>query len=330
MTMRIIATWEIEPRAPEVCPICETQLVPYVPNCPGCGHEVPTIMREIACAPSVIKGRGVVRVAHLSDIHIGYNVATGITRPIVVFRHWLERLVMADTDVLVISGDVVERPGDEYGMKLARALIEEFEIPTVVVPGNHDLKRPGYHDVFFDVFGSYPRVEVHSGIEFLLVDSMNGLPMEERDVAERMYGDYVCYTEGKVGQTQLSKLEQELDRVSDGVTRPRILVLHHHVMRQNADILPHTPETIGVTEDFLGTMKALIDAPRVLTWCVEHGVQTVHHGHKHVFMQPGMRPGRLLVLNGGSSTLRRTRQLGRLVDYRPGGERWVHNVELAL
>ncbi|MEM1347578.1 MAG: metallophosphoesterase [Myxococcota bacterium] len=328
--MRIIATWEIEPRAPEVCAICGTKLIPYVPKCPGCAHPVPTIMREIARAPSVTKAHGVVRVAHLSDLHIGYNVGTGLTRPNVIFRQWLERLVMADTDVLVLSGDIVERPGDGYGMKLARALIEEFALPTVVVPGNHDLKRPGHHDVFFDVFGTYPRVEVQCGVEFLLVDSMNGLPIEERDVAERMYGDYVCYTEGKVGEAQLAALGRELDRVSDGTRRPRLMVLHHHVTRQSADILPHTPETIGVTEDFLGTMKALIDGPRVLAWCVEHGVQTLCHGHKHVFMQPGMRPGRLLVLNGGSSTLRRARQLGRLIDYRPGGARWVHNVELAL
>lgn len=326
--MRVTARWEFFDAPPTHCSNCGTKLVPFLPDCRRCGTPAPARTGEVEVPESgaLEKPTGAIRVAHLSDLHIGQNVPATKLKPIAVFRIWLDRLLELEADVLVISGDIVERPGDDYGMARAHDLLRTSGLDWMTVPGNHDIKRPGYHDVFFDIFGNYPRVETHHGIDFVLFDSMAGLPLEERDVAERMYGDYVCYTEGRVGASQRDRALELLDSTS---TRPRAMVLHHHITRQHADPMPGIPKQAGVTEDIFGTMKSLMDADELMVWAYENKLQTIYHGHKHIYQQPGMRPGNILILNAGSSTLRQGNQLGRLIDYLPD-RRVVSNLELML
>ncbi len=328
MTLRFTARWEFLDEPLTMCPNCSGTLIPYVPHCTSCHTEVPSSGRNVPFSPhGSQKQEGAMRLAHLSDLHIGQQVSPDKLMPMASFRIWLERLQRYQVDLLVLSGDVVERPGDTYGMTRARALLDDSDIPWLVVPGNHDVKRPGYMDDFNTVFGLYPRLEIHGAVDFVLFDSMAGLPLEERDVTERMYGDYVCYTEGRVGRAQFDAMSAALEaRPPD---RPRAIVLHHHVMRQHADLMPLTPKQAGITEDIFGTMKALMDADELFAWARAHNIRTIYHGHKHLFQQPGMRDGNILVLNAGSSTLREGSQRGRFVDYLPG-RRIVSNLELLL
>jgi 3',5'-cyclic AMP phosphodiesterase CpdA len=326
--LRIGAKWEFAPEAPGQCAACGATLIAYLPTCRACGQPVEALMsQELPYTADVLeKAEGAIRVAHLSDLHIGQAWAPAF-KPQVVFRLWLERLKQAEVDVVVVSGDVIERPGDKLGLQLGRGLLDDSGLPWVVVPGNHDVYRPGHPDAFNEVFGEYPRVEVLAGIEFILFDSMAGLPLEERDVAERLYGDYVCYTEGRVGAAQYAQVEAML---APQGTYPRAVVLHHHVMRQHADLMPGVPKGMGVTEDAVGTMKTLIDADALVSWALRQRVRVVYHGHKHVFQQPGMRAGRLLVLNGGSSTLAPGNQRARFVDHLPDGRMQVMNITLMV
>lgn len=328
-TLRVTAQWEFRDTPPVQCERCASRLVPYLPRCQVCQRPAPQAVRELAVSPGAPMGpppEGAVRVAHLSDLHVGHFLTAERVQPMAIFRIWLERLERAQVGALIISGDLVERPGDAYEMGRVRAMLEASAMDWVVVPGNHDIKRPGHHDVFHDIFGAYPRVETVQGLDFVLLDSMAGLPLEERDVAERMYGDYVCYTEGRVGAAQLEQVAAALDPHRP---RPRLLVLHHHVMRQHADLMPLVPRQAGVTEDVFGTMKALMDTDRVFEWAGAHGIHTLCHGHKHQYQQPGVRAGNLLVLNAGSSTLRPGHQLGRVLDVFED-RRVVSNLEMPL
>jgi predicted phosphodiesterase len=328
MTLRFTARWEFLDSPPIQCPQCASALIPYVPHCTRCQTVVASSGKNMPFVPhGSQKHEQAMRVAHLSDLHIGQQVTPDKLMPMATFRIWLERLQRHQVDLIVLSGDVVERPGDTYGMTRARALLDDSDIPWLVVPGNHDVKRPGYLDEFNMVYGRYPRLEVHGEVDFVLFDSMAGLPLEERDVTERMYGDYVCYTEGRVGRSQFDAMSQALEARPEG--RARAIVLHHHVMRQHADLMPLTPKQAGITEDLFGTMKALMDADELFAWARAHDIKTIYHGHKHLFQQPGLRDGNILVLNAGSSTLREGSQRARLVDYLPG-RRVVSNVELLL
>lgn len=323
--MRITARWEFLDDPSLTCLHCGYHLVPHLPTCLNCSQPAARASQDLPFSPLDFgKQEGAVRVVHLSDLHIGQPLPPQQLKAMAAFRIWLKQLSTSQVDLLVVSGDLVERPGDGYGLERVHALLLDCGMSWLVVPGNHDIKRPGHHDVFNEIFGDYPRIETHHGIDFILFDSMAGLPLEERDVAERMYGDYVCYTEGRVGNLQFAAMEDEL---RSRPIRPRAIVLHHHVMRQHADLMPMVPKQTGFTEDLLGTMKALLDAERLFDWALEHGVRTIYHGHKHLFQQPGIRGNHLLVLNGGTSTLRRRTQVGRMIDYLPG-RRVVSNLEL--
>lgn len=325
--MKINTTWQWLANPPTTCESCGHWLVPYLPACRVCKTPVPTQMREIIYKDyDANKSSDVVRIAHISDLHIGHPPKT-VASPLAIFRMWLEHFTEAGVDIIVLSGDVVERPGDRFGMQQARAILDQCGMHWVVVPGNHDIKRPGYHDDFNDIFGMFPRVETYHNIDFILLDSMAGLPLEERDVAERMYGDYVCYTEGRIGTPQFAYVERLLDEHDK---RERVVVLHHHVMRQHADLMPRVPKQAGLTEDVFGTMKTLFDADTLFDWCNDFDVSTIYHGHKHLFQQPGMRHGNLLILNGGTSTLRPSNQLARMIDHHPGGDKVLMNIELQL
>ena len=327
-SLRLEACWEVWNHPARTCGACGARLMPYLPQCDICHEPVMPGVREMLPVEwSRIKAPECVRVAHLSDLHVGQTGAD-LLPPITLFRMWLEHLEALEVDLLVVSGDLVERPGDRPGLERVRAFMDDCKMAWVVVPGNHDIRRPGWHDVFYEVYGKFPRVEVHKGVGFLLFDSMVGLPLEERDMAERMYGDYVCYTEGRIGARQFAQMEAQVEAHLLGVAQ-RVVVLHHHVMRQHADVMPRTPKQIGLTEDVFGTMKALQDAEQLFAWCATHGIGTVMHGHKHLFQQPGMRARDVLVLNAGSSTLRPGTQKGRVMDMLPH-KRVIANLELCV
>ena len=331
MTMKlhllVTAAWRWLKSPPTRCARCDQALIPYLPACMSCDAPAPVQLAELPRAwDDLTKPAGAIRVAHLSDLHVGMNGPAPI-RPLAIFRMWLDALANAQTDLIVVSGDLVERPGDLFGLEQTHAMLQASGMRWVVVPGNHDIKRPGYHDPFHDIYGPFPRVEEHLGLDVILLDSMGGLTLQERALSERMYGDYVCYTEGRIGQAQLEHVERLLQ---SRPPRERLLVLHHHVMRQHADLMPHVPRQAGITEDVLGTMKTLMDADALLAWACAQGVTTLMHGHKHLFQQPGMRADGLLVLNAGSSTLRPGSQLGRMLDLLPDGDKVLMNLELPL
>jgi 3',5'-cyclic AMP phosphodiesterase CpdA len=235
------------------------------------------------------------RIAHCSDFHFGKPSRDEISSERAV-SWWLAEFQRRDVDVIVMSGDVVETPGDAEQLRLAHGMLEGTGIPYVVVPGNHDVPEPGVPGPFEELFGAYPRVEHVAGVEFVLVDSMMGIPQAQRspeDVANR--ADNGAYSKGRVGIEQLAALDE---LVAVEAAAPRVLVVHHH-LRENA------PTAVGFEDDPTapdGLMGPLEDARGLLDWAEKRGVRLVLHGHKHNFWEPyEPRPG-IIALNSGTST----------------------------
>lgn len=313
------------------CACCGQRYIGYVPRCMACGQPREQTGELPLDKASLTKLAGTCRIGHLTDLHVNKD-PLAVPTSLECLRRWLMELRDIGVDVVVISGDLVEEATDSDGLEAVRAALIRSGIAFCVVPGNHDIVTPGRPGPFEAVFGRYPRIERHAGVEFLLVDSNAGLPVEERTLLERGFGTFFCYTEGRVGSAQ----RDDLDATLEGDSMPRILVLHHHLVHQ----APEAATGMGwafplIHEGNLGTMQALQDAEAVRRWAVRRGVRLVLHGHKHAMQRLGIHEGGLVVLNGGSSTtavagdsFAERRYRARIVDLLPDHRMHVRSVEM--
>lgn len=72
------------------------------------------------------------RIAHISDIHFGK-----ITHPEIVDA-LVEEINAFDATLVVVSGDLTQR-ARQREFEAARAMLNRFAAPVLVVPGNHDV-----------------------------------------------------------------------------------------------------------------------------------------------------------------------------------------------
>jgi 3',5'-cyclic AMP phosphodiesterase CpdA len=284
--------------------------------CPECGFSLGTSLGEGPLELTAPLPTGGFRLAHLSDLHLA-DTPQGQER-LAVFERWLGALARCHVDGLVVTGDLSEVP-DRTRFRMAWVLLRDSGLRWAVIPGNHDVEIPGKPGAFSEVFGEYPRVERWGRVELVLLDSNAGLAVEDRGTLEGSMGWLKCFTEGRVGQEQLGRVEPQLREVAG---QARVLLLHHHLSPQHAErLVPLVDDTV------LGTMGVLKDADAVRCWAMEHHVALVLHGHKHAMLRTGMLGGEILVLNGGSST-QPPRPRARLVDFLEGNHRRVVEVEL--
>lgn len=321
MRLRVLQASTFAPEgSSDVCAACREPVPRYVHRCPECGFTLRSPRREEPVDLEAPPPPGAFRLAHLSDLHLA-PTPSGLER-LAVFKGWLEALGRCHVDGLVISGDLSEVPELER-FRMAWVLLRDSGLRWAVIPGNHDVERPGHPGRFEDVFGSYPRLERWGPVELLLLDSNAGLAVEDRGTLEGGMGWLKCFTDGRVGEQQLGLLEAQLADARPDAARVRVLVLHHHLSPQHAERLaPLVDDTI------LGTMGVLKDADAVRAWAIAHGVALVLHGHKHAMLRTGMLGGEVLLLNGGSST-EGPRPRARLIDLLEGNQRRVLEVELA-
>jgi 3',5'-cyclic-AMP phosphodiesterase len=103
----------------------------------------------------------VITVAHVSDTHFG-----GPPRAAERAHAVMDHLLALEPDVLVVSGDVADHGAPEEYAE-ARAWLDRWPGPSLVVPGNHDVRA-----AFTETFGSTePHLEV-GGVGLLGLDSL--------------------------------------------------------------------------------------------------------------------------------------------------------------
>lgn len=195
------------------------------------------------------------RIAHLSDLHLGKSAAPDHRQVFLTWWNWLGGLGI---DVFVVSGDIVHTPDDAAMMDwFCDAIVGR---DTLVIPGNHDLLDPAKHEVFTQRFGGFPRSEVRGNVELLLFDSFAGVAKHERDAEElARLAEGKAMKHGRVSESQYAHFA-----VPQAATR--IAVIHHHPEEPR-------PEDDG--------MVPLRDADRFLAWCSGAGVSAVLYGHVH-------------------------------------------------
>ncbi|NNF59302.1 MAG: metallophosphoesterase [Rhodothermaceae bacterium] len=159
------------------------------------------------------------RLAHLSDVHFGK-----IAHPEVV-EALVEEVNAAETDLVVVSGDLTQR-ARTHQFKAAKAMLDAFESPTLVVPGNHDV-RAWWHNPIERVFQSSSRFArfitddltptfTRPGLAVFGLNSAHGLTIKG----------------GKIRPRHLEAMQDFFGAQPAGTFR--VLVLHHHLLRLQA------------------------------------------------------------------------------------------------
>jgi 3',5'-cyclic AMP phosphodiesterase CpdA len=89
------------------------------------------------------------RILHISDVHVGPPFHPEIAARLIAQAHAIK------PDLLVISGDFVQRADYRAQWHAARALLDALPGPQLVVPGNHDVPLYNAHLRLFNPLGRY-------------------------------------------------------------------------------------------------------------------------------------------------------------------------------
>lgn len=128
------------------------------------------------------------RIAHISDLHLGYRAYNRITsqginrREADVFKAFqtaLSRAAEITPDLILITGDLfhVVRPSNltiQYAFREFAALRSRTNVPVVILGGNHDSPRSADTGCILDLFGNLPGIYVaHSEYVQVPVEKLN-------------------------------------------------------------------------------------------------------------------------------------------------------------
>lgn len=148
-------------------------------------------------------------IAHLSDLHFG-RVDAALLDPL---REFLEA---AKPHVLVVSGDLTQRAKSKEFIA-AKAFLDTFTMPKIIVPGNHDVPL---YNVFRRFFNPLKRYHAHitTDMEPFFID-------DEIAVLGINTARSLVFKGGRVNREQLDRVRARLDPLHDKLVK--VLVTHH-------------------------------------------------------------------------------------------------------
>jgi 3',5'-cyclic-AMP phosphodiesterase len=190
-------------------------------------------------------------LAQISDIHCGEaSFDPDVMRGIV------ERVNEIEPDVVLVVGDLTAK-GYEWEFEEAAAWLEQFERPTLVVPGNHDYRNVGYihfQRLFGQGFHRYRESFDLTRAERLRA---TGFTVVSVDSAEP------DVNEGNIGLEHYRWVREQFDEPDD----VKIFAIHHHLVS-----IPGTGRERNI----------ITDAGDVLAELTRLDIDVILSGHKHV------------------------------------------------
>lgn len=225
--------------------------------------------------------RGIVRLAHISDLHVadrsryprhGLSARDCDRHSVKILKKILAALEEEPVDHLVVTGDLTasgETTEFERVQQLLAPWIERRKL--TLLPGNHDVWswEAAAQWRFLRVLGAdgrgakkpvalYPlAVELGPDVTLVALDSAR-------------HGEDPWHTAGALGPEQIGAA-RELVRAAGKAGRAAVLALHHHL------VIP--PER--VPSDLKLARMPLADADKVVRLLAELPVAAVLHGHRH-------------------------------------------------
>ena len=225
-------------------------------------------------------------IAHLSDVHFGRIAHPEIVELLVA------EINARGVDLVVVSGDLTQRARrGQY--QQARAMLDAFTAPTLVVPGNHDVYAYWYPlGRLFLPLRRYRRY---------ITDDLTPT-FEHGDVAVLGINSAYGWTikGGRLRRQELDAIESYFSEVSASF---KVLVVHHHLLQLQE----------------LGNHDVMRRAQQALRLASQVGVDLVLCGHLHVsHVEPvELDPAghRLVIVSAGTATSNRGRGAHRQTNY---------------
>jgi 3',5'-cyclic AMP phosphodiesterase CpdA len=226
----------------------------------------------------------VLTILHISDLHFGPYYVPRVGEALVEAVHGLE------PDILVNSGDFTQRAKREQFEEAWRYMARMPDIPTVVVPGNHDVPLYRIFERLFTPHALYR--------EFISPELDTVLHHERATiVALDSTAPHHAITNGRLTHVQLdlcARIFAEAPRDA-----ARIVVTHHH---------------LAPAPDYEGG-QLLPRARHILERLQEMGVEMIMGGHLHrayignsLDVHPGgARDRGIIIVQAGTSASRRGR-----------------------
>jgi 3',5'-cyclic AMP phosphodiesterase CpdA len=216
---------------------------------------------------------------HISDLHAGPPFRIDLAEQVAREAHELK------PDLLVVSGDFVQRADFPNQWKVITAYLKTLPEPRLVVAGNHDVPL---FNPFKRLFRSYDTYNKHISVDLNPVFERPGLLVVGGCTAHGLTIDG-----GRLSADQIATIEHHFSRAPDGACK--IAVLHHHVVN------PPGAERRNMISNATAAVQ-------LLDRC---GVELLLCGHIHVSyvgttldVRPDLRQG-TIICQSGTTTSRR-------------------------
>lgn len=232
------------------------------------------------------------QLLHISDIHYGPHhlpeVAAGV----------LDLIEERRPDLVVISGDLTHRAKPRQ-FQQARRFVDQITVPTLAVPGNHDVPMYRFWERIFSPYGAY-RQHFDDNLEPEYED-------DELVVLGLNTAFNWTHKDGSLKRSRLRRLAARLQAVA--AHKSKLIVAHHQL------VPPPRYETQRVVTNAVETVDVL----------AEGGVDLVLSGHLHQTWignteayYPRGRHQVLLLHSGTTTTVR-----GRGIERRKNTCNWI-------
>jgi 3',5'-cyclic AMP phosphodiesterase CpdA len=220
------------------------------------------------------------QIFHISDVHFGPPHLPHVSDGVV------ELIEDRRPDVVVLSGDLTQRARPEQ-FRQARRFVDRIPVPTIVVPGNHDVPLYRVWERIFVPFGAYRK---HYGEE---------LEPIYRDEELLIVGVNTAFNwtwkDGRITLSRLLEVGELFEAAPEHLLK--VVVAHHHL----------------IPPPNFGTQRVLSNAYEAIDLFSSVGVDLILSGHLHQayignseeFYPKGRPP--VVILHSGTTTSNRGR-----------------------